>query len=91
MEVRKEIEFTKYLINMILSIERELGCNREEASARFKNGIVFHFDRADPHSTSTHPTGSEIRMRALSSTEEEWRAFLVPVEDRDCTEGTRFR
>ena len=88
MEVGEEIEFTNFIVNVILSIERELDCSREEATVRFEHSMVFHFDRADPHNTSTHPNGSDIRRRAISSTEEEWRAFLVPVED---TDGPRYR
>ena len=88
MEVREEVEFTNFVVNVILSIERELDCGREEATVRFEHSVMFHFDRADPHNTSTHPNGSDIRRRTISSTEEEWGAFLVPVENRS---GPRYR
>ena len=88
MDVREEIEFTNFIVNVILSIERELECSQEEATVRFEHSVMFHFDRTDPHNFSRHPNGSDIRRRAISSTEEEWGAFLVPVENR---EGPRFR
>ena len=88
MEVKEEVEFTNFIVNVILSIERELDCGREEATVRFEHSMMFHFDRADPHNPSTHPNGSDIRRRAISSTEEEWGAFLVPVENRN---GPRYR
>ena len=91
MEVREEIEFTNYIIDVILSIEEELGYEREEASARFESSVVLHFDRADPHNTSTHPNGSDLRRHALSSNESEWRPFLAPVEDRERAEGMHSR
>ena len=82
------MEFTNFIVKVILSIERELECSQEEATVRFEHSVMFHFDRADPHNFSTHPNGSDIRRRAISSTEEEWGAFLVPVENR---EGPRYR
>ena len=86
--MREEVEFTNFIVNVILSIERELECRQGEAIVRFKHSIIFHFDKADPHKPSTHPNGSDIRRRAVSSTKEEWGAFLVPAESR---EGPRYR